>query len=274
MDYQTYQPHESLASVIQCYWTLQVPAEAEKSRQRIVPDGCIEMAFILGDDIKRYVAEHEYIIQPRAMILGQTLKPFYIEPTGFVDTFAVRFYPYGFSNFVNLPMGDLVEKETPIHSVFGEEIARSLEQDIIQASCTEERIEVIQAFLLHKFNDEHIIQGIVQSTVDAILLSGGGKSISNILENSASRPRRRQLERDFIRQIGVSPKQLGRVIRLQAALKMMVDSDTKSLTEVAYEKGYYDQAHFIKDFQQFTGVSPKEFLDSDKLKLSALFYDQ
>lgn len=81
MNYQTFQPHSDLESLVKCYWTLEVPAETDAQRQRIIPDGCIEMAFILGDDIKRYTSEVEFIFQPRALVLGQTIEPFYIEPT-------------------------------------------------------------------------------------------------------------------------------------------------------------------------------------------------
>ena len=66
------------------------------------------------------------------------------------------------------------------------------------------------------------------------------------------------------------PKQLARVARLQAALKMIQQKKFNSLTEIAYENGYFDQAHFIKDFREFTGISPKSFF-ADNLKLSALF---
>jgi hypothetical protein len=69
---------------------------------------------------------------------------------------------------------------------------------------------------------------------------------------------------------GVSPKQLSKIIRLQATLKMIADDNFSSLTSVAYSGNYYDQAHFIKDFKEFTGVSPKEFY-SENLKLSTLF---
>ena len=114
MDYQTFEPHADLKSLISCYWTLEVPADHEATKQRIVPDGCIEMAFILGDDIKRYTSDDEFILQPRAMVLGQILEPFYIQPTGYVNTFAIRFYPYGFANFVSEPIQNLANKETPL----------------------------------------------------------------------------------------------------------------------------------------------------------------
>jgi AraC-like DNA-binding protein len=76
----------------------------------------------------------------------------------------------------------------------------------------------------------------------------------------------------FVKQVGVSPKQLGKLIRLQSALKMMLNKEDESLTSIAYNNEYYDQAHFIKDFKEFTGVSPKEFLGNDNMALSSAFY--
>lgn len=70
----------------------------------------------------------------------------------------------------------------------------------------------------------------------------------------------------------MSPKQLGKVIRLQAALKMLLTGQAESLTQIAYESEYYDQAHFIKDFKDFTGTTPKEFLGDDTMVLSSVFY--
>ncbi|WP_439346033.1 DUF6597 domain-containing transcriptional factor [Vacuolonema iberomarrocanum] len=64
MNYQTFKPHPDLAALVKCYWTLEAPAQKEVQRQIILPDGCMEMAFILGDDIKRYTSEDEFIIQP------------------------------------------------------------------------------------------------------------------------------------------------------------------------------------------------------------------
>ncbi|MGJ8714323.1 MAG: AraC family transcriptional regulator [Maribacter stanieri] len=270
MNYQTFQPHSDLGSLINCYWTLEVPEENNSERQRIIPDGCIEMAFILGDDIKRYTSKDEFILQPRAMVLGQTIEPFYIEPTGFVNTFAIRFYPYGFANFVTMPIKDLANKETPIELLFGAYTAKELEQKIIHAADTKQRIEIIENFLLEKLNDKITIDNIVKQTVEALLSSNGTESITTILKEDLSK--RRQLERNFKKQIGISPKQLGKVIRLQTALKMLLNKKKDNLTNIAYESDYFDQAHFIKDFKEFTGINPKEFLANENMALSTLFY--
>ena len=270
MNYQTFQPHADLAPLVKCYWTLEVPASTDSQRQRIIPDGCLEMAFILGDDIKRYTSEDAFILQPRAMVLGQTIEPFYIEPTGYVNTFAVRFYPYGFANFVTTPIKNLANKETPIALLFGEKPAKELTQKIIQATDTGKRIEIVEAFLLDRLINEATIDSIVKATVDTILSTKGNTSINAILKETLSK--RRQLERKFLKQIGISPKQLGKVIRLQTALKMLLNQQTGNLTRIAYESEYYDQAHFNRDFREFTGINPKEFIDHDAMALSALFY--
>jgi AraC-like DNA-binding protein len=249
---------------------LEVPGELNSEKQRIVPDGCIEMAFILGDDIKRFTSDTDFILQPRAMVLGQTIEPFYIQPTGYVNTFAVRFYPYGFANFVSTPIKDLANKETPIAELFGQSTAEGLEQKIINASDIQQRIEIIEDFLLSKLNEKATIDNIVKSTIGALLATGGSSPIKAILKQDLSK--RRQLERKFLKQIGISPKQLGKVFRLQTALKMMLNQRAETLTQIAYESEYYDQNHFIKDFKEFTGTTPKEFLNDDTLALSSLFY--
>jgi len=270
MNYQTFQPHSDLESFVKCYWTLEGPTEKNTQRQRIVPDGCIEMIFILGEDIKRYTSGDKFIIQPRAMVIGQITEPFFIEPTGYVDCFAIRFYPYGFANFISTPIKKLADKETPIALLFGEKPSKELEEKIIEAKNTKERIAIIEGFLLNKLNDKTIIDSIVKATIDTILLTRGSTPINTILKDDLSK--RRQLERKFIKQIGISPKQLGKVIRLQTALKMLLSQQAESFTKIAYESEYYDQAHFIKDFKEFTGTTPKEFLGDNKMTLSLLFY--
>ena len=104
MDYNTFEPSEDLAPFINFYWTLEVPPEESTEKQIIVPDGGIELAFILGDDIKRFISDTDFVLQPRAMVLGQTNKPFYVQPTGYVHSFAVSFSPLRWSFVTTLPL--------------------------------------------------------------------------------------------------------------------------------------------------------------------------
>ncbi len=269
MDYQTFQPHPDLSALVKFYWTLEVPFDPNNEKQKIIPDGCIEMTFNLKDKIKKYISEEEFVVHPNAMIMGQRTKSYFIEPLGDVKSFAICFYPHGFANFVNTPLENLVDKETPIKDLFGENAGQVLEQKIDKASGTEERIEIIETFLFDKLNQHSTIENLVKTTVDALLTTNGSSSIHQILKEDLSK--RRQLERNFKKQIGISPKQLGRVLRLQSALKMLLD-DKESLTTIAYESEYFDQAHFNKDFKEFVGTTPKEFLGNKNMELSTLFY--
>jgi len=204
------------------------------------------------------------------MVMGQRTKSYYILPVGNVDTFAICFYPIGFANFINKPLDNLVDMETPVAELFGQAEANELEQQINQDIDTKQRIEIIETFLLKKLNEKDTISNIVKSTVDTLLKTNGSTSINMILKDDISK--RRQLERHFKKQIGISPKQLSKVIRLQAALHMMLNQKSETLTDIAYENEYFDQNHFIKDFKDLVGLTPKEFLGNESMALSALFY--
>jgi hypothetical protein len=270
MNYQTYKPHKDLESIVKFYWTLEVPFDPKNQKQRIVPDGCIEMTFNFGDKIKRYTSEIDFILHPNAMVMGQRTKSYYILPVGNVDTFAICFYPIGFTNFVKLPLENLVDQESPISELFEQSKADELEQQMIQAIDTQERIHIIETFLLKKLNENNTISNIVKSTVDTLLKTNGTTPINTLLKDDISK--RRQLERHFKKQIGISPKQLGKAIRLQATLNLMLNKKSETLTDIAYESEYFDQNHFIKDFKDIVGVTPKEYLNNEHMALSALFY--
>lgn len=270
MDYNTYQPHTDLETVVKCYWTLQVPADPNTQKQLILPDGCLEMIFMFGDDIRRYTSEETSIIQPRNMLIGQITDQFYIQPTGRVDIFSIRFYPYGFTNFIDEPLGQFANKETPLRDLFGEEVADQIIQKMTAAASTDDRIKIIDEFLIERLNNQAVIDKIVKSTIDAMMLSNGSTSVNDLLKDDIAK--RRQLERKFNKLIGISPKQLSKIIRLQATLQRLLHRNEQSLTDIAYERDYYDQAHFIKDFKDFTGIKPSEFLSHENMLLSSVFY--
>ena len=141
---------------------------------------------------------------------------------------------------------------------------------MIQAGDTRARIAIIEEFLLNRLIDQGTIDNIVQTTIETMFATKGSSAIKAILKDDVSK--RRQLEREFKGKIGISPKQLAKVIRLQSALKRILNRQSETLTEIAYESEYYDQAHFIRDFKEFTGTTPRKFLRSEQMALSSLFY--
>ena len=70
----------------------------------------------------------------------------------------------------------------------------------------------------------------------------------------------RSLERYFKQYVGISPKLYARINRFQTALETLRKSNFDSLTDIAYQNNYFDQSHFIRDFKEFAGTTPKHFL--------------
>lgn len=267
MIYQTYSPNPDLNEFVKCYWTLEAPAENKPEKQRIVPDGCMEMIFHYGDLYRQYAENGSFIIQPACFVFGQITSSLDIEPTGQTGIFAIRFYPDGFTPFIHSSLQVMANKAVPLQELFGMDGIR-LEKSILSAPTTEERIQHIEAFLLGTLTSAENIDRIAQLSVEYILKLNGKLSVDEL--SAQLNVNRRQLERKFSTAIGLSPKQLSKVIRLQSVLKMMVNKEFTNLASVAYEGEYYDQAHFIKDFKEFTGLSPKQFY-AGNLKMSALF---
>jgi AraC-like DNA-binding protein len=67
-------------------------------------------------------------------------------------------------------------------------------------------------------------------------------------------------EKRFRRMVGTSPKQYSSIVRLKNVIASY--RQNKNLTAAAYDAGYFDQAHFIKDFKSFTGQTPLNFFKS------------
>ncbi len=269
MSYKTYQPNNDLAAFIKIYWTLDLPKQETPEKQRIVPDGCLEMIFEYGDPYRQYRRDGSYFIQPKCLVFGQITEPLEIEATGETAIFAVRFHPGGYIPFATIPINEMENKPVPLEELFGDEGIR-LEKEMLSAKTVVERIQIIERFLLGKLADQNSIDHLAKESVALIFELNGQLSVDELSDQL--KINRRQLERKFSAVIGLSPKQLSKIIRLQATLRMIANSQFTSLTAVAYEGNYYDQAHFIKDFKEFTGMSPKQFY-ANNLKMSMLFLD-
>ncbi|AZA83750.1 AraC family transcriptional regulator [Chryseobacterium lactis] len=266
MDYQIFQPHADLAPFIKCYWTLDSPKQDNPQAQTIVPDGCMEMIFHYGDLYNQYI-DGKAVIQPRSCVFGQLTQPLQIEPTGITGIFSVRFHHDGFMPFATLPIKEMDDKAVSLEKLFGTD-GVELEQKVLLAQNIQEKINVVEAFLLERINAE-AVDRILQSTIDLLLTMNGQIPVNQISEQT--KMSKRKLERKFASSIGLSPKQLSKIIRLQKVLKLLLNKEYTTLTALAHESEYYDQAHFIKDFKEFTGLTPREFY-GDHLQMSSLFY--
>lgn len=267
MNYQVYNPSAALQPFVKCFWTLEDNGSEKGQKQRIVPDGCMEMIFHFGDLYCQYFENGSSIIQPRSFIFGQITHFIEIAPTGRSGIISARFLPEGLQPFLDLPVTALENRAVSLVDLFGE-IGSQLEQHVAAGGDHARRIEIIEAFLLSRLQQPQTIDMVVKNCVEVIIRSQGKLGVVELAEKMNIR--RRNMERKFNAAIGMSPKQLSRVVRLQATLRMLEQNQFTSLTSLAYENGYYDQAHFIRDFKEFTGSTPKSFF-AENLKLAAIF---
>ena len=267
MIHKIFEPQQNLAEWVKCYWTLESTFENTPLKNTIIPDGTMKLIFHYGDTYKHHPSDKESIILPKCFLIGQLTRPYVVEPLGTTGSFVVRFQPNGFLPFADITIKEIQNTAVPLDKLFGKD-GEEIGKRILKANSTSERIKLIETFLLKRLTDKSNIDNIVKSTVDTILNANGQFSVNEL--SKQNNINRRQLTRKFSSIIGLSPKQLSKTVRIQNALKMLLTQEVTSLTDLAYENEYFDQAHFIKDFKEYTGLTPKEFY-GDNLKMSLIF---
>lgn len=261
MQYHTYTPSHLLSKYIKYYWTLEnFDDSCLLKKERIFPDGCMELIFHYGDVFKKFSNENHAHIQPRSFIHGQLKQFMEVGSTGRIGVFSIRFMPDGLHSFLPMSVDELTGDAVSVEELWGLK-GVILEERIMEATTTLSRIKIIEDFLLHRLNLSNPKYNPIHYCVHSILNSAGDKSVEFLSDEVNIG--RRQLERKFIAAVGLSPKLLTRIVRFQNTLQQIEGKGSGSLTNLAYTNGFYDQSHFIKDFKEFTGLNPRQYFASD-----------
>ncbi len=254
MHYQLYLPNPSLSSLIKCYWSLE-GQELPGTHQRIFPDGCIELVFHYGGLFQKYHPNGTSYTQPRSFIHGQLTRFIEIGSKGKVGIFSVRFQPHGLRSFTNISTHEINDDNIQVTDIWGA-AGGELKNRMLEAANNEQRIQIIEQFLLNQIQTT-IANGLVKRCVSLINQTKGAINIEEL--SIKLNIGRRHLERQFIDAVGLNPKQYTRITRFQHVLSLVEQKRYHTLTHLAHDTGFYDQAHFIKDFREFTGLSPKQY---------------
>jgi len=249
MNYRELKPRYPLSSFVECFWTLESDAPATNP-ERILPDGCIELILNFGAEFSQH-CEAQQQLQPRNFLVGQMTGPILISPTGAVQLIGIRFHPGGTLPFLRLPLHEITDRVVELGA-----LSSKLERDLLRAtsraaSLSEKVIaveEFLTAELLSRKHDSRLMMLAAR-----IVESGGLVSVDQLANDAGISSR--QLERRFLREVGLGPKLLGRIIRFQQVFRAGEQCDAVWAT-VAIECGYYDQAHLIRDFHQFAQQTP------------------
>lgn len=268
MKYGEIQPSNRLSKYVKCFWTLEAGTyPAGGAPEPVMPDGCIELIFNLADPFRRYHANGALEQQPRSIIAGQMRNCAMIEPSGRIDLFGVRFQHAGASPFFKIPLSELTDNIIDLEFVWGRD-GREIEEKLNEAPTTEFRVRIVENALLNALSQNTASDGIVEMASKMIVEKAGLVSIDGI--SDAIGVNGRLLERRFQQNLGLSPKRFSRIIRFQNFLGAVRSGASASILDTALSFGYYDQAHLIREFKEFSGKTPLAFFENEH-KLSEVF---
>lgn len=185
-----------------------------------------------------------------SFVYGQVTRPHPIVSTGSIGVFIAVLRPYALRLLTGLPAHTLTDKVLSLEEVWGRE-ARMLEGQLFSAGSDQQRLDLAQRFLLQRqagAPDPDVIYSLDRLTEQGIGIEVLAAELSI---------RRRTLERMFQTMVGVPPKQFAGIVRTQHFLKALHQNE--NLTQLAYEFGYYDQSHLIRDFKARTGITPGKY---------------
>ncbi|MDF2553993.1 MAG: helix-turn-helix protein [Chryseobacterium sp.] len=171
-----------------------------------------------------------------------------------IGTILVYFTEIGFTHFVSHPANELFNLSLSLDDIFDKNNVIEVEEKLTIATTDKQRIKIVEQFLLSQLKDIETDKLIVEA-VKLIYQSNGTIRIKELNEKLfiSQSP----FEKRFRKVVGTTAKKFASIVRFNTVLDNL--NDSKSLTEICYENNFFDQAHFIKDFKQFTGDTPENF---------------
>jgi AraC-like DNA-binding protein len=241
---------------VKCVWSLESDGPILGStRERILPDGCVELVFHFHDPYLSHFATGGSALQPRSFVVGQMKRFLEIEPAGRAGFVAVRFLARGAYLFFHRPLSEVAAGVVDLEDLCRTR-AREWTERIGLAKGMAERVRLLEQALLGLLGENGRTEPAVDRALLLIEASRGRFRVDDLAADIGVSCR--HLTRQFQRAIGVSPKEFGRVTRFLHALQLLGNGNGRSFTDVALESGYFDQAHFNHEFREFAGMSPGE----------------
>jgi transcriptional regulator GlxA family with amidase domain len=133
---------------------------------------------------------------------------------------------------------------------------RALYGRIMEANELASKINILETHFLQqlKKNETRLKKvSIVQAINQQLLFNDQQLDLPSLAKHSGLSER--YIQKLYLSNIGISPAAFTSVMRFNKSLQLVLNT-SQSLTEIAYDCGYYDQAHFIKEFRKFTGITP------------------
>lgn len=259
-EYRESLPCRPLRPYVECYWHARSDGPPDfRPTELLIPDLRIEVIFSLGTGYTWRSTEASSVARaPRAACIGMRGVALAIEQQGALDTFAIRFRPAGLAPFCSLQVSELTQSCASVEEIWGAR-GRQLEHTIAGCPSEEQRARIADDFLTNLLAERGAEHGSLARSCVRSMLSATELSVDAVAASHAVGYKR--IERAFMRDVGLSPKHVLKVARLQRALVAATATPGASLATAAAEAGYVDQAHMTRDFKQLVGRTPRTFLE-------------
>lgn len=209
--------------------------------------------FYIDDMIKvKKEDENNFIEQPTSVIVGQQLKRVSIDINRSHKAVRVGFHPGGMYRLLGFSMGEMIDGHYAAEDLFGKEM-KYIDEQLHEARDFDSIKQIVENFLLRKAGRLKKALPFDLAMIE-LLKHQGNIPIEQIA--SLACVSLRQFERLSKERVGLPPKLYARIVRFSKAYRLREENPLLSWTQIAYECGYFDQMHFIRDFKQFAGLTP------------------
>jgi AraC-like DNA-binding protein len=221
---------------------------------RTIPDTSVVMTFRYKGKVSKQDGDREESLSSTNISgLRKSVRVFRYERQ--TANFLIVFKEGGIKAFTRVPAHEFFELNISSDNLFPPSQLDELVEQLADTATDEGRVKAVEVFLLQKLNARNKPDPIVSGAVTSIRRQSG---IIRIKDLAASLYISQDaFEKKFRASVGATPKQYASIIRMKGLIEKY--PSYTSLTDAAYEAGYFDQSHFIKDFRLFTGQAPRDF---------------
>lgn len=246
---QQFEVIPDLQPYVKLICTMDCEDDVDTTHIRVLPDTCVEL-FVNYTSTPVAIIGNE--LYQRSIVTFRMSRHADVQLRKGAGCMAICFYPGMAYRFFQLPMHVLADQTLALAELW-QDIATEIEDKLAHAGDHQTRAVIVQQYLLQQLT-QHEYDQQLGYCLKLIQQSAAYLPVSE-LTNSLGIGQR-HLSRKFQQLVGLSPKVYLRMYRFIRSLDQLKKYPLLSLTEVAYQSGYYDQAHFIRDYKTFTGHTP------------------
>jgi AraC-like DNA-binding protein len=180
-----------------------------------------------------------------------------VESSGDSCCIQVNFTPIGARLFFQLPLSELSNRTLGLDELYGDQSARVVEA-LAETGDWDRRFDLLEALIVRRIGAAKPPRGEIVRAWRLMQETGGTLEIGGLADDVGWS--HKHLIAQCRDHLGAPPKLLGRVLRLQRAIKLIGHSNQPRWVELALDCGYFDQSHLIREFGQLAGCTPEEYL--------------